>query len=356
MLVPQRFGKYTLLDKIAEGGMAEIFLALEDTPHAGRRFVIIKRIRPEHADDPDFQAFFLSEGRVSLQCAHPNLPQIYELDRVRGVYYLAMELIRGHTLLQYIRAAAGRGGQATVASIATVGLGVAAGLEHAHGLRDVDGTPLNVVHRDVSPQNVLIDAAGTVKLIDFGVARSAVQAHRTRTGVVKGKFSYLAPEQLEGRPPPDPRADLFALGVVLYECFTARPLFRGRSDAQTIQNIRAAPIRDLASVRDDVPRTLADVIHRALERDPNDRFASATEMLAALDDAARRAGLPTSARKLRDEVTASCGTPARPEGYLERATGALSADPKSPTFAELISPELATRDPELLHFLRQAGG
>jgi eukaryotic-like serine/threonine-protein kinase len=343
--MPQRFGKYTLLDKIAEGGMAEIFLALEDTPHAGQRFVIIKRIRPEHADDPDFQAFFLSEGRVSLQCAHPNLPQVYELDRIRGVYYLAMELIRGHTLLEYIRSAFSRGGQVSVASIASVGIGVAAALEHAHGLRDVDGSPLGVVHRDVSPQNVLLDACGGVKLIDFGVARSAVQTHRTRTGVVKGKFSYLAPEQVEGKPP-DPRADLFSLGVVLYECFTGKPLFRSRNESQTIQNVCSAPIRDLVSVRDDVPRAIADVIHRALERDPDDRFASATEMLLALDGAARRAGLHTSPCRLRDEVRAHCGEPARPERYLRQG-----ATPP----AELISPELAARDPDLLHFLRQAG-
>lgn len=329
--------------------MAEILLALEDTPHAGRRFVIIKRIRSEHADDPDFQAFFLSEGRVALQCAHPNLPQTYELDRIRGVYYLAMELIRGHTLLEYVRQVAAREGRVSVAAVATVGIGVAAALEHAHSLCDVDGSPLGVVHRDVSPQNVLIDAAGSVKLIDFGVARSTVQAHRTRTGVVKGKFSYLAPEQIQGNAP-DPRADIFALGVVLYECLTARPLFRSKSDSQTLKNVCSAPIRDLVSVRDDVPRAIADVIHRAIERDPARRYATATELLVALDVAARRAGLHLSPCKLRDEVIASCGEPARPERY------ARSARVEAPQPPERLSAELAARDPELAHFLRQAGG
>lgn len=344
---PQRFGKYTLLDKIAEGGMAEIFLAAEDTPHTGQRFVIVKRIRPERAPDPDYQSFFLSEARVSLQCAHPNLPQIYELDRVGGVYYLAMEMIRGHTLLEYLRACHRRRARASVAAVAAVGLDVAAALEHAHDLCDVTGTPLGVIHRDVSPQNIVIDASGATKLIDFGVARSALQAHRTRTGVVKGKLSYLAPELLRGGGAPDHRADLFSLGVVLYESLAGRALFRGRSDRETLENLRAARVRDLVEIRAAVPRPLADAIHRCLERDPERRHQGASDLLRALDGATRETGIHPSRLALRDEVRAACGPPARPEAYWREEAG------REP--GPLLSPELAERDPELAYFLRRAG-
>ena len=346
--LPARFGKYTLLSKIAEGGMAEIFLAVEDTPHTGRRFVIIKRIHPTRADDPDYQDFFLSEGRISIRCAHPNIPQVYELDRIGGIYYLAMEVIRGHTLLEFVRCCHIREEPATVSSLVCVGLGVAAALEHAHSLTDVDGCPLGVIHRDVSPQNILIDDSGTVKLIDFGVARSSVQEHRTRTGVVKGKFSYLAPELLEAKRPPDARVDVFATGVVLYEALTGKPLFRGSSDKKTLANIRFAPIRDLRSLREDVPRGVARVIHTALERDPERRHASASELLQALDDAAADAGLRASRLALRDEVRAVCGDHTPPEAYLAQHGHIPEPIPG-------LSPALAARDPQLAYFLRQAG-
>jgi serine/threonine protein kinase len=310
---PQRFGKYLLLRRVAVGGMAEVLLAVERTEHAGLRFVTIKRIKPEYIQDADYIEFFLTEGRVSLQCAHPNLPQTYDLGVEDGSHYIAMEFLQGHTLLDIIRAAALKGKPLSVGTALRVAAGVAAALEHAHGLVDVDGAPLGVIHRDVTPQNIMVTAPGAVKLIDFGIVRAAVQTHQTQTGVVKGKFSYMAPEMLHGKPSMiDHRADLFALGIVLYETLTGRSLFRGRTEEETLQRVRTLEIPDLSQVRSDVPPSFGQLILRALERDPDHRFQSATEMLHALDDVAERGQIVAAVTRLRDEVLDRCGTPQPP--------------------------------------------
>ncbi|HKE15852.1 MAG TPA: serine/threonine-protein kinase, partial [Kofleriaceae bacterium] len=213
--LPQRFGKYLLLRRVAVGGMAEIFLAVEKSPHGSHRFVTIKRIKADFDRDDEYVQFFLTEGRVSLKCAHPNLPQAFEMGAVDGNHYLSLEYIHGHTLLDIVRAGALSEKPLSIETALHVGVCVAAALEHAHGLRDIDGQSLCVVHRDVTPQNVMVSVSGTVKLIDFGIVRSAVQTHRTASGVVKGKFSYMAPESLASGREFDHRADLFALGIVL---------------------------------------------------------------------------------------------------------------------------------------------
>jgi eukaryotic-like serine/threonine-protein kinase len=340
---PRPFGRYTLLDRVAAGGMAELFLAVERTPHAGGRFVMIKRIRDDLHDEPDFIEFFLTEARVSLKCAHPNLPQVHELGRADGHYYLAMEYIRGHDMLTVLRASALNMVPLSVRAALTIGIGVAGALEHAHGLREIDGASLEVVHRDVSPQNVLVSTAGSVKLIDFGVVRSSVAFHHTRTGVLKGKLSYMAPEQLEGSGRLDHRADLFALGILLHESLCARPLFRGRDDTDTAERIRSMPIPDPSRVRDDVPVGLADVILRCLERDADRRYASAGELLEALDHIAEACGLAPTPVALRRETAALCGEPPLPH------PGGRMATPPEPRTVR------ATRDPALLYFLRRAG-
>lgn len=322
--------------------MAELFLAIERTPHAGGRFVMIKRIREDLHDEPDFIDFFLTEARVSLKCAHPNLPQVYELGNADGHFYLAMEYIRGHDLLALLRAAAAAT-PVSVRAALTIGIGVASALEHAHALHEIDGASLHVVHRDVSPQNVLISTAGAVKLIDFGVVRSAVAFHHTRTGVLKGKLCYMAPEQLEAAGNLDQRADLFALGILLHETLCARPLFRGRDDADTAERIRSMAIPDPSRVRDDVPVGLADVILRCLERDPVRRWASASDILEALDHVAEACGLAPTPVGLRREAAALCGTPPLPHPDARVGAGEARAVPSS-------------RDPALVYFLRRAGG
>jgi serine/threonine-protein kinase len=371
---PQRFGKYLLLHQVALGGMAEIFLAVEKSEHGGHRFVTIKRIRQDFDHDDDFVQFFLTEGRVSLKCAHPNLPQAYELGAVDGCHYLALEYIHGHTLLDVVREAALGRRHLAVASIVHIGVGLAAALEHAHGLRDVDGRPLKVVHRDVTPQNVMLSVSGAVKLIDFGIVRSSVQTHQTESGVVKGKFSYMAPETLDGTRRFDHRADLFALGVVLHEALTGRSLFRGHDDQDTVERVRSMRIPDLTRLRSDVPAPVAAVIMHALERDPDRRFQTATDMLHAIERAAELGHVHHSMTRLRDEVLDRCGVPllpalppevrallghavARAETREEPADmDAPESESDQPTAPLEDDDGQMSQDPRLDYFLRQAGG
>jgi serine/threonine protein kinase len=359
-----RFGKYLLLQQVAVGGMAEIFLAVEKSAHGGHRFVTIKRIRADFDRDDEYVQFFLTEGRVSLKCAHPNLPQAYELGEVDGCHYLALEYIHGHTLLDVIRAAALGRRPLAVASAMQVAVGVAAALEHAHGLRDVDGRPLKVVHRDVTPQNVMLSVSGAVKLIDFGIVRSSMQTHRTESGVVKGKFSYMAPETLDGQIELDHRADIFALGIVMHETLTGRSLFRGYDDKDTVERVRSMVVPDLTRLRSDVPPALSAVALRALERDPARRYQTATDMLHALERVAETCHIHHSMTRLRDEVLERCGVPPLPS--LTPDSVGATEEPRARTVedVEAVEPEAPTapvvdekleRDPTLAYFLRQAG-
>lgn len=316
---PEAFGRYTLLQRVAFGGMAEILLAVEDTAHAGRRFVTIKRIRPEFSDDPDYIDFFIGEGRVSMQCSHPNLVSAFDLDMVDGVHYLAMEYIRGHTLLDLIRACHKSRTRVTLAAVLRIASEVAAGLEHLHNMRDVEGQPMRVVHRDVTPQNIMIDVNGSTRLIDLGIARSEVQVHKTRVGIVKGKLSYIAPEALVKRANIDHRADIFALGIVLHESLTTKGLFRGRDDLDTLQRVRSMPIPLVSSLREDVPPSVDAIIAKALERNVEDRYQSASEMLRNIDSLPSGIS-PASLTQLRDEILAQCGDPPIPTLRGERVT------------------------------------
>ena len=352
---PARFGKYLLLRQVALGGMAEIYLAVEDT-HAGQRFVTIKRIKADFDRDDEYVQFFRTEGRIALRCAHPNLPQAYEMGEVDGCHYLAMEYIHGHTLLDVVRAAALSRRPLAVSSAVHVGIGVAAALEHAHGLRDVNGRSLGVVHRDVTPQNVMLSVSGAVKLIDFGIVRAAIQTHKTQIGVVKGKFSYMAPETLLNSSALDHRADIFALGIVLHETLTGRSLFRGEHDTDTIERVRTMPIPDLSRLRRDVPVALTRVILRALERDPDQRYQSATELLQDLEATAESCGIHHSVTRLRDEVLERCGQPPQPAFGPAPPPSEPQLLPPTPSARTApVAARRVTNDPDLAYFLRKAG-
>jgi len=296
----------------------------------------------------------------------------YELGDVDGACYLAMEFIRGPTLLDLLRRAQRAKRQLSVQSTLTIARCVAAALEHVHQLRDVDGEPLHVIHRDVTPQNTLIGYDGTVKLIDFGIVQARVQTHETAAGVVKGKFSYLAPEQIDPHSPVDHRTDLFSLGIMLHEALLGCVLFRGRTDRETIKRVLHAPIPSPSDERKEVPKSLSEVVLRALQRDPAQRYPTATALLADLEDVAQREGLGASLIHLRDEVRELCGSaqeyriptvatvdvepeledeaPTRPAERSGRRRHAKSSD----------APARATQtgiaaDDQLRYFLRQAG-
>jgi serine/threonine protein kinase len=277
---------------------------VERTPHAGERLVVIKRILPAYKNDPDYVEFFVHEARVALQLVHPNIVQAYEFGRTGDVHYLAMEYVRGCTALELLRRAAQLGKHLSLDAVCKVAADVAAGLDHVHRACDTQGNPLRIVHRDVSPHNIVIAREGLAKLVDFGIARATTQEFRTRTGVIKGKFAYLAPEQLRRGATFDHRADLWALGVVLYEMLTRRPLFRGASDADTVRRILAGRIPPLRELRPDCPAPLAAVVHKALERDVAQRYQSGADLLDELEEAARSSGLFPTMNRLRAEVEA----------------------------------------------------
>jgi serine/threonine-protein kinase len=318
--------------------MAEVHLAIERLAHGAERLVVIKRILPAYKHDPDYVEFFIHEARVALQLVHPNVVQAYEFGRADDVHYLAMEYLPGATSLDLLRRAAQLGRHLSLDALCKIVADVAAALDHVHRACDTQGQPLRIVHRDVSPHNIVIAREGIAKLVDFGIARATTQEFRTRTGVIKGKFAYLAPEQVRRGQAFDHRADLWALGVVTYELLTRRPLFRGASDADTVRRILGGRIPPLRELRADCPAPLAAVVHRLLEREPAARYQSGADLLADLEEAARMSGLFPTVTRLRAEFEAlyDDGAPtsiwSQPPRALPRATpaSALGADASPP--------------------------
>jgi len=271
-------GKYVVRRKIAEGGMAEIYLASSRGPEGFEKDVAIKRIRPFLAGDEQFVQMFIAEARVASRLNHANLVQVFEFDKHQDTYYLAMELVRGHSLWDVRRRAKELMEPMPPTLVAHVGAEVASGLGYAHRLSD-KGKLLNLVHRDVTPHNVLLSFDGAVKLTDFGVAKHS--ASSTAAGVLKGKFAYMSPEQARGDPL-DGRTDLFALGIVLWENLTGGRLFDGDSDVAVLRAVQSSAIAPPARLNPEVPEALSAVVMKALERDPAQRYQNAQELERAL--------------------------------------------------------------------------
>ncbi len=273
------FGRYTLLKRLGAGGMGEVFLAKaanESQP------IVLKRILPHLLENPRFLRLFLDETRIASRLVHPNIARIHELGEASGTWYVAMEHVPGKDLRELLKRAREMGDQVPVGVVLKIGIEVARGLHHAHDARDAQGRSLKIVHRDVSPHNILISRTGDVKLIDFGVAKAANKSMHTATGILKGKFPYMAPEQASARPV-DARTDVFALGIVLWEALCGRYLFRGKSDAATVKQVRAAEVQAPSELRPDVPDGLNQVFLKALRREPKDRYQSAQAFGEALE-------------------------------------------------------------------------
>jgi serine/threonine protein kinase len=280
----QRFGKYVLTERLGRGGMAEVWKAKISGPAGFQRTLVVKRILPHLVEDPTFVQMFMAEARLSARLNHANIVQVYELGDVDGEYYLAMEYVRGHDLVSVVRAQLERG-------LPPPGMGafvvreVCRALAYAHALIDERGHPLRLIHRDVSPSNVMMGFDGAVRLLDFGIAKALAEAsdNKTVTGTLKGKFGYMSPEQVEGGEI-DHRSDLFAAGVVLHEVLTGRRLFKGQSDLQTIAMVREAKVEPPSLTNPAVQPELDAVCLRALARDPEARYRGCDEMAVALDD------------------------------------------------------------------------
>jgi serine/threonine protein kinase len=277
----ERFGKYELLQRIAVGGMAEVYVARTYGAEGFVKELVIKRILPQYNEDPDFVTMFINEARLAAKLQHANIVQIYDFNHVDDVYYIAMEYVDGSDLRK-IQGVAKRRKIAIPASLAVhVGVEALKGLHYAHTRSD-RGRPLELVHRDISPHNLLFSFSGELKVADFGIAKVAALASATRTGMVKGKLTYMAPEQVRGDPI-DARCDLYSLGIILWELLSGQRLYGDvGSEGELVVAARRGVVTPLAEVAPDVDPQLASVVSRLLEPSPDDRYGSAAEALADL--------------------------------------------------------------------------
>lgn len=291
------FGKYTLIHKLGTGGMAEVFLAKEPLPHGLERLVVVKRLLPYISEDEKFITLFLDEARLVAQLNHPNIATVYDFGEVNGEYYIAMEYVDGPTLSKFIKSCRSYGGVPLAHALYIIEQ-VLNGLNYAHTKKDIYGRPLNIIHRDISPQNIIISRDGGVKLVDFGVAKSSIQEHLTVAGTVKGKYSYLAPEVCLKKGW-DQRVDLWAVGVVLYETLSGEPLFRRANELSTIKAVIEYPIPPIRKLRPELPSSIEEFLKKALERDPTKRFLTAQQMLLSLEEIIDKLNIRSSAIRLK---------------------------------------------------------
>ncbi len=289
----ETLGKYTLVKKLAVGGMGEVFLARQRGPVGFEKLVVIKTLLKHLKEDQEFVNMFFDEARIAAVLNHPNIAQIYDLGEDKGEYFIAMEYVHGQSLRDVVVEAIEGKGSMPLALKLRVIADAAAALQFAHQARTPSGQPLDLIHRDVSPQNILIGFNGAVKLIDFGVAKAANKLVRTATGIIKGKYAYMSPEQAYGKPL-DGRSDVFGLGIVLWEILTSERLFKRDNETETLQAVVGAEIPPPSQLDRSVTRALDQVVMKALERNLKDRYASAAELQKALEGYLARQRLPAT--------------------------------------------------------------
>lgn len=294
----QRMDRYELVGEIASGGMATVFLGRLGGMGGFQRFVAIKRLHPHLAGEREFVEMFLDEARLAAQIHHPNVVPILEVGASERGYYLVMEYIEGDTLARLMARAATSGKKLPLAVGIRIVVDMLTGLHAAHELKDETGASYELVHRDVSPQNVLVGIDGSARITDFGVARAEARLSATRVGQLKGKLAYMAPEQAQGSPTVDRRADVFSAGIVLWEVLAARRLFKAENEAATLSRVVSEPIAKVSQVSPDVPLRLSNVVAKALERDVSSRYATCQEFADALEEAARAVNLLATPREL----------------------------------------------------------
>jgi serine/threonine protein kinase len=295
-------GRYRVLRKLAQGGMAEVYLARAVGIEGFEKLVVLKRILPHLASNPMFIDMFLAEARLAATLDHPNIGQVFDLGLENDDYFYVMEYVRGQSLHSVLKTAHRQGRPLTAGEALTAVIGIASALAHAHEMVGVDGMPLGIVHRDISPGNVLITRDGHVKIIDFGIARAANQTRTTKEGTRKGKLSYMSPEQCLGQEI-DHRSDLFSLGIILFESTTMSRLYRNENELAVVNQIAYSDAPFPSTRAADYPKDLEAVVMRALARKPEDRYTSARDMLADLEHFAFNHQLFISPTALREMMT-----------------------------------------------------
>ncbi|HEY3806027.1 MAG TPA: protein kinase [Kofleriaceae bacterium] len=299
---PARLGRYELLARLATGGMGEIFLARLEGAAGFEKMCVVKRILPHLADDARFRQMLIAEAQIAAKMAHANICQVYELGETNNQLYIVMEYLEGVTMLPLLRRASKANAQLDFGFIAGVIQQTTDALHYAHELKDRGGEALGLIHRDVTPANIFLCDSGVAKVLDFGIAKARGASTKTEDGAVKGKYAYMAPEQLRGGSI-DRRVDLFALGVVLYEMIALRRLFQRKTDYLTFRAVMEQPIPDVRRYRPDVPDSLVAVLARMLDREPANRFETARQLGSAVMDAI--GGRPWSQGEIGDYVKAN---------------------------------------------------
>jgi hypothetical protein len=279
---PQEFGRYVLLERISVGGMAEVFKAKPLQGEGNGKILAIKRILPSMAEDADFIQMFIDEAKISGQLHHSNIAEIYELGRVDNSHFIAMEYVWGKDLLQMQNRFRRLRQTMKPAMAAFIASRICQGLDYAHRKTDASGKLLGIIHRDVSPQNILVSYEGEIKVIDFGIAKAASRSTRTQAGVLKGKFGYMSPEQVRGLPL-DRRSDIFAIATILYEMLTSERLFLGESDFATLEKVRNVNVPPPSKVCPACSPDLERIILKGLAREADERYQWASEMAVELD-------------------------------------------------------------------------
>ncbi len=328
MVSPERLGKYELVRFLASGGMARIYLARVSGVGGFERHVVLKTVRPERIEDDAYLAMFLDEARLLATLHHQHVAQVYEVGIADdGTYFLAMEYVHGETLRSVLGRAKRTGVRVPLDFALTAVCAAASGLHHAHDRRGTDGQPLSIVHRDVSPSNVIAGYDGSVKLIDFGIAKATARSTVTQTGYVKGKAGYMSPEQALGYPV-DRRTDVFALGIVLYELTTQKRAFRAATEHESVQRMVRGQVTPPSKIVPGFPPELEDIILTALEVDPDDRFGDVDGMQHAIELAAQHLGCRLAPHAIARTLGDLFG--ARPEPWL---AGSPLSDEEDPTTA-----------------------
>jgi len=281
---PELFGKYLLLEKLAMGGMAEVFLAKSSGVQGIGKFLAMKRILPQYSANEDFISMFTEEAKICVNLSHSNIAKIYEFGVEQGQFFIIMELIEGKNLRQILSRLGKEKRQGfSVDQAVYIAKEVAAGLDNAHRcLDDSSGKPLNIIHRDMSPQNIMVSFEGEIKVVDFGIAKAEGEKEETKAGTLKGKFSYMSPEQASGEKI-DSRTDIYSLGIVLWELLANKRLFTSSSELNTLKKIREGKIPPISKINPKVPEELERIVNIALAKDANNRYQTCAEFYKDLN-------------------------------------------------------------------------
>jgi serine/threonine protein kinase/Flp pilus assembly protein TadD len=279
---PKQFGKYQLLEKVAVGGMAELYRAKVTGDHGFEKLVAIKKILPHLTDEGNLVKAFIDEAKLAALLQHENIVQIYDFGSMNGEYFIAMEYLFGKDLRRLVHKARENAVPLSLENTLYIISRICAGLDYSHNLKDLQGKPLNIIHRDINPQNIFITYEGQVKIIDFGIAKAASHNSTTHEGLIKGKLAYMSPEQANGQKI-DRRSDIFSTGIILYELLTGKRMFQGET-MNIYTRVRDAAYEPLHNLVPDLPDKLHALVERALAKEPKERYQSSGEMLADLEE------------------------------------------------------------------------